>query len=186
LTRIGRSLATIGIVLLVGSPILASAQICQLSVAGLNRARMVLGPISTECPSLLHSAPFGNWGVTSNFGPKRDAHQFDGWCHEQEFCDNEGSCGQCSNRWYEWNSCTEHPRFRAPNCTLFNSEDCTQQVTTTGVNILGTQTVDLPVTCPADLDEDGIPDQGGCQDITVYSHGPNFMSLYELDFTGDE
>jgi uncharacterized protein (TIGR03437 family) len=77
--------------------------------------------------------------------------------------------------------------FRAPNCTLYNSADCAEQVSTTGVNVLGTQLVDIPVACPADTDGDGQFDQGGCSDVRSYSHGTNFMSVYELDpFTGDE
>ena len=68
------------------------AQVCRLSVAGLNRDRKVSGEIATECPAPVHSAPFGNWGVTSNYGQKRDSHQFQGWCHDSRICDNNGDC----------------------------------------------------------------------------------------------
>ena len=59
---------------------------CQFSYTGLTKDRRVMGPVNTECHgdtsciSTPHSAPFGNWGVTSNYGHKIDGHQFDGWC----------------------------------------------------------------------------------------------------------
>ncbi|MCS7024409.1 MAG: hypothetical protein NZV14_06375 [Bryobacteraceae bacterium] len=167
-------------------PVLLQAQICRLSVAGLNRNRRVAGPVSAECPAPLHTAPFGNWGVTSNFGPKRNGRQFDGWCRDMRICDNAGNCRQaCRDGWYEWNTCTTHPLYVAPNCTLYNADHCTSQVSTTGVNVLGTQTVDLPAACPA---SDGVSFQrGGCAELTSYTRSSNYMSVYELDpVTGDE
>ncbi len=163
------------------------AQVCRLSVAGLNKSRRVMGPVSAECPAPFHSAPFGNWGVTSNFGQKLDGHQFDGWCRNMQACDNLGSCRSCSGRWYEWNSCTDHWLFRGPNCSLYNARGCTEQVSTTGINVLGTLTVDIRVACPYDSDADNVPDSGGCREIESYSSGTNFMSIYELDaITGHE
>jgi uncharacterized protein (TIGR03437 family) len=160
-----------------------SAQVCRLSVAGLNQARRVTGLIHAECPEeVIHTAPFGNWGVTSTFGQKGDSHQFDGWCHNTRVCDNANNCRtDCVDGWYEWNTCTDHTLYRAPNCTLYNSPDCTEQTTTTGINVHGTKYVDIPVRCPFDTNGDGIPDQGGCADVKQYSSGTNFMSLYELD-----
>ena len=160
----------------------AVAQVCRLSVAGVNRERRVMGSISAECPHPLHSAPFGNWGVASNFGPKLNGHQFQGWCHDMLVCDNAGQClSNCSDGWYEWNSCTTNPLFQAPNCSLYNAADCTGQISTMGINVLGTQAVDVPVTCPLDSDRDGVLDSGGCRDLRTYSRGNNFMSMYELD-----
>jgi len=167
----------------------ALAQTCRLSVAGLNRDRRVEGDVSAECPNNpLHTAPFGNWGVTSNFGVKRDSHQFDGWCHDTRVCDNNGACRNvCRDGWYEWNSCTTDARYRAPNCTLYNARDCTAQASTQGINVHGTQTVEIPVRCPIDTDNDGAADAGGCADVRSYTHSRNFMSLYELDpLTGDD
>ena len=159
------------------------AQTCRLSVAGLNRSRKVTGVIHAECPEeILHSAPFGNWGVSSNYGSKRDGHQFDGWCHDSRACDNSGTCNtDCRDGWYEWNSCTDNRLYTAPNCTLYNSNACTEQVTATGINVHGTKNVDIPVRCPVDSDGDGVADQGGCKDLKTYASGVNFMSLYELD-----
>ena len=175
------------VLLLALAPTLA-AQVCRISVSGLNRNRRVMGPVNTECPAPLHSAPFGNWGVTSNFGPSRDGHQFDGWCHDSRVTLNNGdSKDVCGSEWYQWNSCTSHADFRAPNCTLYNEAECTEQVSTTGVNVLAAVAVELPVGCPMDTDGDEIADIGGCSDLKTYSHGTNFMTVYELDpFTGDE
>lgn len=167
----------------------AAAQVCRLSVAGLNRDRRVEGDLSAECPNNpLHTAPFGNWGVTSNFGAKRDSHQFDGWCHDTRICDNNGECRNvCRDGWYEWNSCTTDARYKAPNCSLYNAKECTAQATTQGIGVHGTQTVEIPVRCPIDTDNDGVADAGGCADVRSYTHTRNFMSMYELDpFTGDD
>ena len=160
-----------------------SAQVCRLSVAGVNRNRSVAGPIHAECPgNPIHSSPFGNWGVTSNYGPKLNGHQFDGWCHDTRICDNSDSCRTvCGDGWFEWNSCTDHPLYSAPNPSLYNGPGGTAQVSTLGVDVLGTITVDVPVRCPADSNGDGTVDSGGCADTASYTSTPNFMTLYELD-----
>lgn len=159
---------------------LAHAQVCRVSVAGLNQSRKVMGPVHAECPGdFLHSAPFGNWGVTSNYGQKGDSHQFDGWCHYSTICLTPGACQvTCTSSWYEWNSCTDQAPYRPPNCTLYNAADCTEQVSTRGINVHGTKYVDLPVRCPS---TSGGVSTGGCSDIRAYSSDANFMSLYELD-----
>jgi hypothetical protein len=158
------------------------AQVCTLSVTGLNRFRTAGGPIAAECGGDLHSAPFGNWGVTSSVGAKQDSHQFDGWCHDSYVCDNYGSCRtKCRDGWYEWNSCTTRSRFSAPNCTLYNAESCSLQVTSQDTNIHGGTYVNLPTSCPFDSNGDQICDTGGCKDISSYSQF-HFMSIYELDF----
>src|SRR5687768_5186114 len=64
----------------------ASGQVCRISTSGLNRNRRVVGPVHAECPVSIHSVPFGNWGVTSNFGQKQDGTQFQGWCHDTPVC----------------------------------------------------------------------------------------------------
>ncbi len=161
----------------------SAAQVCRLSVAGLNQDRHVKGDIHAECPGdFVHTAPFGNWGVTSNFGHKGDSHQFDGWCHNTRVCDNAGACRiVCTDGWYEWNSCTDDALYKPPNCSLFNAAGCSEQVSTTGIDVHGTRYVDLPVSCPRDTNGDGILDQGGCRDISLYTTETNFLSLYELD-----
>jgi len=64
---------------------------------------------------------------------------------------------------------------------MYNAKDCTEQVTTRGINVHGTRTVDLPVRCPRDSDNDGNADEAGCRDVRSVSSGTNFMTLYELD-----
>ncbi|MEJ7608587.1 MAG: hypothetical protein WKF37_20530 [Bryobacteraceae bacterium] len=96
-------------------------QVCRISTSGLNRSRQVTGQIHAECPITIHTVPFGNWGVTSNFGQKQNGHQFQDWCHDTPICDNNGNCRtECVDGWYEWNSCTDVSQFQAPNCTLYN------------------------------------------------------------------
>ena len=161
---------------------IAGAQVCRLSVAGLNQNRKVIGPVNAECPFSIHTPPFGNWGVTSTFGQKSDSRQFEGWCRDTRVCDNNGNCSvHCRDGWYEWNSCTDAPQFRAPNLTLYNANNGTQQVTATGVNVHGTRIVDVPATCPVDANNDGVAESGGCESVKTHSSGVNFMSLYELD-----
>lgn len=171
---------------LLASP--SAAQVCRLSVAGLNQNRRVIGPVTAECPPTIHTPPFGNWGVSSPFGVKGDSHQFEGWCRNSRICDNFGQCQTfCGNGNYEWNSCTTLAAYRPPNCSLFNTNNCTEQSSTTGINVHGTKIVDLPVSCPRDLNSDGLLDEGGCAEVRSYPSGVNYMSLYELDpGTGDE
>jgi uncharacterized protein (TIGR03437 family) len=177
---VGRHVLKVHLLLLVSLPL--HAQVCRLSVAGLNQARRVTGSIQAECPSVVHSSPFGNWGVASNYGQRGNSHQFQGWCHDTRVCDNSGFCSDvCRDGWYEWNTCTVNPAFSPPNCTLYNDSGCTEQRSTMGINVHGTKTVDIPVRCPIDTNGDGVADQGGCADVKQYSTGANYMSLYELD-----
>ena len=170
------------VVLVFASALHLPAQVCRVSLAGLNQNRRVMGPIHVECPPSIHSVPFGNWGVTSNFGQKGNSRQFEGWCHDTRVCDNNGVCRtQCTDGWYEWNSCTDIGAYQPPNCTLYNAKDCSEQASTRGINVHGTRTVDLPVRCPRDSDGDGNADEAGCRDVRSISSGTNFMTLYELD-----
>jgi hypothetical protein len=158
------------------------AQICSFSIAGVNRSRVVMGPVHAEGPGSIHSAPFGNWGASSPFGAKRNGHQFDGWCRNRVVCDNQGNCkSDCTDSWYEWNSCTDIAQYRAPNCYLYNSSNCTQQASTTGVNVLGTYYGSVAASCPYDSNGDGYCDRGGCRDFPGIYLASSYMSLYELD-----
>jgi hypothetical protein len=158
------------------------AQVCTLSVTGLNRSRIVYGDVNVECGRDIHSAPFGNWGVSSNVGKTQDGHQFDGWCHNHYVCDNQGNCQtSCRDGWYEWNSCTDSPKFSPPNCTLYNAENCSLQVSSQDINVHGNTYLNVQTSCPFDSDGDGACDSGGCKDISSYTQPNHFMSLYELD-----
>jgi hypothetical protein len=157
-------------------------QVCSYSIAGLNRARTVMGPVHAECPGSIHSAPFGNWGASSPWGAKRNGSQFDGWCRNRQVCDNQGKCKtECTDGWYEWNSCTDDAQFKPPNCTLYNSANCTQQQSATDVNVLGTYYGQVAVSCPYDTNGDGYCDAGGCKDNQGVYLQSTYMSLYELD-----
>ena len=158
-------------------------QVCSFSIAGLNRDRAVYGLVNAECPGSIHTAPFGNWGASSPWGAKRNGNQFDGWCRNRWVCDNQGNCRtECTDGWYEWNSCTDDPKFRAPNCSLYNAASCMQQQSTTGVNVLGTYYGNVAASCPRDTDGDGDDrDAGGCKDIQGIYVDSTYMSLYELD-----
>ena len=161
---------------------------CVVRVSGLNQNRKVFGNISAECggdPPWPHSAPFGNWGVASNFGDKEDGNQFQGWCKDN-YCalDNLGKCAtHCTDRkgWYEWNSCTTDVQWAPRNCDLYNADDCSTQITTKGLNVHGTSSIRYPVACPMDTDDDGYCDTGGCLEMPSYSSGGNHMTMYELD-----
>lgn len=180
-----RLILTASLILLAFEP--AAAQVCRVSVTASNRNRSVTGPVHAECSLSVHTPPFGNWGVTSNFGHKEDGNQFQGWCHDTRVCDNNGNCTtECRDGWYEWNSCTDERRWAAPNCTLYN-QNCNTQRSATGENVHGSKRTDVPVRCPVDTNGDGVSDTGGCGDAWMYRSGLNFMSLYELDpATGDD
>ena len=72
-------------------PTLLWAATCTIDVGFINRKRFVPGNVDEECgPG--HTPPWGNWGVTSNVGGRRNADQFAGW-------KRKGGHRQ-------WNSCT--------------------------------------------------------------------------------
>ena len=59
----------------------AYAQVCTISGYMVNHNRYAYDTAEEclNCPIFCHSVPFGNWGVSSNVGSKRDADQFQGW-----------------------------------------------------------------------------------------------------------
>lgn len=65
---------------------------CRVTVSLENQLRRVTGTVMEECPGI-HSAPFGNWGVESDYDSRKDKDQFRGWKPRW------GTKGQ-------WNSCT--------------------------------------------------------------------------------
>lgn len=152
----------------------ASEQTCVIVLTGQNRARTVAGVIDQECGGGWHSAPFGNWGVSSNYGPTRDTDQFRGWKHLD---------GPSTKR--QWNSCTSF--YPPPDCDYYNSNHCrTQQsysTVTHGTMVYRTSveecTPDVPGAPPTTYY--GCQDQGGSVGQTS-----NYMTLYELDWDGDD
>ena len=89
-----------------------SEQTCVVVLSGQNQNRTVAGLIDVECGTVIplvgHSAPFGNWGVASNYGQIRDTDQFRGWSHED---------GPTTKR--QWNSCTS--LYPKGNCDHYNT-----------------------------------------------------------------
>ena len=51
---------------------------CQVTVSLENQLRRVTGTVMEECPGI-HSAPWGNWGVESDYDSRKDKDQFRGW-----------------------------------------------------------------------------------------------------------
>ncbi len=181
--RLSRTIPLLVFGLAILFPNYSQAQVCRFLIDAFNKERDVWGPVHTECGAGLHSAPFGNWGVSSNFGTKQDSHQFNGWCRYSYVCDNFSNCKtECQDPWYQWNSCTDIAQYSPPNCTLYNAGSCTTQTTVTGTNYYGGYYMDLSTDCPYDWDGDGQCDEGGCMDITSLSFGTNYMSIYELDW----
>ena len=165
----------------------AQAQICEVRYTTKNQSRYVTGPVNEECgwPDELHSAPFGNWGVDTEYSGRVDGHQFQGWCRYRRLTDNNGQSDMyCEDSWLQWHSCTSDlARFRAPNTDFFNAANGREQQTIGGTNGHGSGVIGLNVSCPVDTDGDFHPDSGGCldllrRDIPVSGHR---MKIYELD-----
>lgn len=140
---------------------------CVVRTEAYNNYRKVLAPnygvhITNECPGSIHTAPWGNWGVSSNVGTKEDGDQFQGW-----------------NWDLEWNSCTRD--FPPPNCTYYNYMGCSQQSSATGNNFYGAVSQYIPVSCSRFWIGSGW--HGGCEEVNGYvtTLNQNFMTLYELD-----
>ena len=107
--------------------------ICEVKFSVLNTDRYVYGPVETECPGGIHSAPFGNWGVKTETSDKKDGHQFDGWCHDHRVINESVPPGvrgryktYCGDDWYEWNSCTTNQLYATPNSDFYNYNNDTQ------------------------------------------------------------
>ncbi|HEV2853673.1 MAG TPA: carboxypeptidase regulatory-like domain-containing protein [Thermoanaerobaculia bacterium] len=175
--------------------------VCSFSVSMVNHNRYAYDT-AEEC-SWPHSVPFGNWGVSSNVGSKRDADQFKGW--------NTA----CSEIKVEWNSCSRDYVKPDLDCRRLNFPDpagtypypangypftdsyghnnyvpaaggnqtCVDQYSPCGPNVYGTVSYNAGVSPIQDLDGDNILDAGGCKDLDGYQIGvqQNFMTVYELD-----
>ncbi len=92
---------------------------CVVVLTGQNRYRKVAGMVNVECgyPNEIHTAPWGNWGVQSNYGNIKDTDQFRGWKHI------DGPRTKL-----QWNSCTTaKEKFRAPNRKYYNVNNSTKQ-----------------------------------------------------------
>lgn len=151
---------------------------CTVTLEGQNRNRTVAGAVNVECGAGVHSAPFGNWGVSSNYGGVTDTDQFRGWKHED---------GPPTKK--QWNSCTTSvAQYHPPNCAYYNASGCKTQASSATVNhgvysyrYSGNQ-------CPQTLAPDN-PPLPGCSNMSGVSvtKSSNYMTVYELDWPdGDD
>lgn len=157
-------------------------EVVVVTLTGQNYKRTVAGVVNTECGgptvggvTIGHSAPFGNWGVASNYGDIADTDQFRGWSHE------DGPLTKL-----QWNSCTHGDvEFHAPNCDYYNANDCTTQegFTFEAVVTHGRMSYRHSATaCPTPGTVGNEPGNG-CLALegTQASQTSNHMTLYELD-----
>ena len=146
---------------------------CTVTASGQNRNRTVAGEVNVECGAPPHSAPFGNWGVSSNYSRKvKDTDQFRGWKWED---------GPWTKR--QWNSCTTRkPEFQAPDCAYYNASNCWTQSSSSVVTHGSFSYRYTGNQCPRFLDPDN-PPPSGCSTLTghVVEQTSNNMTLYELD-----
>lgn len=172
---------------------------CIIDVSMVNHNRYAY-ETAEECSRFFHSAPWGNWGVSSNVGGKRDADQFKGWRQP------------CTQTKVEWNSCSERSRYRSSSYLNFPNSSVAyplpkngyplsdsyfwndtvppqggsyhvDQYSPCGPNVYGGFQLNQAVAARVDDDGDGIFDTGGCAalnglKLTVQG---NYMSVYELD-----
>ena len=181
---------------------------CVISVSLVNHNRYAY-QTAEECGPSLHSVPWGNWGVNSNVGTRRDTDQFKGWGEP------------CEQTKVEWNSCSVESRYRGmgylnfpgwrarrdgrfghvaypypangyPFTDSFSWNDTVppygrdyyvDQYSPCGPSTYGGFQISLAVSALVDANKDGIPDAGGCADLNgqLINVQRNFMTLYELD-----
>lgn len=148
-------------------------QVCIVTLIGQNRNRTVAGAVNTECdernPVQWHDPPWGNWGVSSNYGKKDDTDQFRGWKWKD---------GPSTKK--QWNSCTTNrEKFRARNCAYYNASNCTKQASSSVVVHGQMQYRRSSRPCPKhrSVPTDGCKYAG----VQPVSQSPNYMTLYELD-----
>ena len=117
-TRFGSAILVAGVALILTAsdtviPILKASQRCYLTAEFYNTSRRVTGSLDQECGKwylpiqLEHSPPWGNWGVNSRYGRRRDAFQWAGWKRIP------------GTRWSQWSACTKG-RFAPPNSEYYN------------------------------------------------------------------
>ena len=146
-------------------------EVAIITLTGQNRNRTVAGTVNTECGGG-HSAPFGNWGVASNYGDISDTTQFRGWKYDG------------GESWkHQWNSCTTAvSEFLPPNCSYYNDNEClTQRSSGTNTHgVLAYRTSSTPCPTPG---TSGNEEGRGClvfEGVRVFQSS-NHMTLYELD-----
>ena len=149
----------------------SSEETCVIVFTGQNHHRTVSGVLDAECeavsPTQWHDPPWGNWGVSSNYGEKDDTDQFKGW-------EPKGSQRH-------WNSCTVYPEFMPPHPVYYNSSDKRSQESN-GTVTHGAMELRQTVSCPDPSDPYDDPPVG-CSAVEGWelTQSENYMTIYELD-----
>lgn len=142
---------------------------CIATYTGQNRNRTISasGVIRAECGGDGHSAPYGNWGVTSNYGHVRDSNQFPG--HRR------GTATRSRETIWQWNSCTtRYPERQG-------------QRSVKGIATHGARVHRISLPCSGASIFIPAPSVKGCTAMhSTWTMGNNFMSLYELDWNGND
>lgn len=164
--------ALLVLLLIAGGTLLAQSETCIVVIEGQNRNRTVDGTITAECapvryPVQWHDPPWGNWGVSSNYGRKSDTDQFKGW----ELKDGKD----------QWNSCTVG-RFAPPHEEFYRAPDHRSQWSESIVTH-GRKGVRNDILCPDPDDRYATP-PAGCTTVRRkrVTESTNYMTIYELDF----
>ena len=157
----------------------SSEEACIIVLKGENRNRTVAGAVNTECGPA-HSAPFGNWGVDSNYGDRNNTDQFRGWLNLD---------GPPTKQ--QWNSCTtNNENFWPPNCSYYNAYSCTRQSSSAVVQHgqIAFRGLSNPCPPPSPIWPPPPSSFNGCAGQTgkVVGQASNYMTLYELDWDGDD
>ena len=162
-------------------PAAASEQACVVVLEGQNQNRTVAGEVDVECghPEETHTAPFGNWAVSSNYSHfLEDGNQFRGWKPVGDLPTEQ-----------HWNSCTtREEEYRAPNCDLYNTSSsegsCRTQSSSSRVTHgrMYYRTRSWLQSCSAEVAVATPTTYYGCQQQGgSVSQSGNYMILYELD-----
>jgi len=185
---------------------LSGQAVCSFSISMVNHNRYAYDT-AEEC-SCCHSIPFGNWGVSSNVGSKQDTNQFQGWsgscsqvkvqwnscsreyvkpdldCRRLNFPDPAGQVPYPGNGYPFTDSYGHNNSVPIAGGT----HTCVDQYSPCGPNVYGTVGSHVGVSAIQDWDGDNIMDTGGCKDLDGYQIGvqQNFMTVYELDWEGDD
>ena len=138
-----------------------AAQICRIEISMENQRRRVRGDVNVECGGecnptwpICHTAPWGNWGVDSPYGPKTNKDQFRGW---------KGDTTAVKG---EWNSCTGE--YNDPD-EHFNDGPGRQKAYPDDDRYVASD-----VFTPWGRCDEAVPE--------VYTKDSVYMSIYELDW----
>ena len=142
---------------------------CEVTVTAENRERTITGIVHTECGPI-HSPPWGNWGVISDYGLKIDGYQFPGWHN--------------ADGWEQWNSCTdeyaEDHHFN-PAGSGRQESDYADDPASHGSYRRRYPNHNCPDTSDPDSYDPNEEYEQGCSNGASESRSTNYMKLYELD-----